>query len=224
MSWTVLGIDLSLNHAGLVELNAKGAVRWYQYITDKKAAVRDGVGVLIPSKPKDADRQQAGLDRLVWWRRYFAKLFDERIFTYVGIEDYAFRAQSNTSYQIGEVGGVARLEAVQAQAYLRLHDPMSVKIFATGNGTATGFEVLDAVTKVHKVKFDLKGKEGGKALDLAREDLAAAYVVARMVWAEVLVRSGKKRTDELAAHEVRVFNRCTKAVPVNLLGRQFLEA
>jgi Holliday junction resolvasome RuvABC endonuclease subunit len=224
MSWSVLGIDLSLNHSGFVELDAKGNVRWFDYVTDKKSGLCDGRGVLLPIKKGD-DRQQEQLARLAWWRRYFIELFEKRVFTYVGIEDYAFHAQSNTSYQIGEVGGVARLAAVQAQAYLRLHDPMSVKLFAAGAGTATGHEVAEAVKRDYRVTLFAESLDAkGRAIELAIEDLSAAYVVARMVWTEVLVRSGKKRLDELEAREVRVFNRCTKSVPVNLLGREFLEA
>ena len=39
MTTRILGLDLSLNHAGLVELDASGAVTWRAFVTDKKGAV-----------------------------------------------------------------------------------------------------------------------------------------------------------------------------------------
>jgi Holliday junction resolvasome RuvABC endonuclease subunit len=221
----IVGIDLSLNHAGMVELNAEGALSWYDYVTDTKAAVRRTVGVHLPGRTKGTDPQQFHMERLAWWNRHIDGVFARRDPTHVGIEDYAFAGAQSMAQATGEQGGLVRMAAFRVGARLRLHDPTTVKMFAAHNGHATAWEVVMAVRERWGARFDdcnppvVKAK---KPNTLVEEDLAAAYTVARLVWTELELRAGRLRLSDLHEKEVQVFQRATKAQPVSLLGRDWL--
>jgi Holliday junction resolvasome RuvABC endonuclease subunit len=223
----IIGIDLSPNHAGLVELNAAGELAWFDYVTETKSAVGRQRGVYLAGKEKGEDPQQFQLRRLAWWDKHLADVFARRDPTHVGIEGYAFAVKSNSLYQIGEVGGAARLAATRVGARLRLHDPDSVKMFGAHNGHASAWEIVMAVRERWGARFDGCNPPPPKKGDqntLVEEDLAAAYVVARMCWTELELRAGRLRLSDLHEKEVQVFQRATKHQPVSLLGREWLVA
>jgi Holliday junction resolvasome RuvABC endonuclease subunit len=220
----IIGIDLSLNHSGLVELDLTGDLTWWEFVSESKAAAgRNGRGIHLPKFK--GDRQQAQMERLAWWVEFLTRVFAQRRPCYVGIEDYAFSAASNTSYQIGELGGMARLSALRSGAMLRLHDPTSVKMFGALNGAATATDLVEKVKELWGSDFSVANPPVGKGKPntIPGEDLAAAYAVARLVWTEVKLRAGFLRLDALHEKQIQVFNRTTKANPVNLLGREWLE-
>lgn len=225
MSARILGIDLSLNHAGLTLLDERGRVTWHTVVTDSKGvAARAPVQLFWPGS-LSSDPEQADLDRLLWWERTLRVVIESLRPTHVGLEGYAFLAKGNSHYQIGELGGVARLAALRSGACLRLHDPMSVKLFGAGSGSATGADVADAVAREVGPIFaacNPPAKAGKKLNRLAEEDLAAAYVVARMVWTEIEVRAGRLPLEALADKQRQVFLRVTKSQPINVLAREWL--
>lgn len=227
----ILGMDLSLNHSGFVELDAKGKVTWYDYVTDTKSHCVLGKGTHF-IKSKLPDRQQVAMERLVWWRWRFSQILKERKPTHVGIEDYAIRAEGNSIYQIGEQGGEARLAVWTAGAALRLHDPLSVKMFGALNGVATPPELAECIRE----ELAMRGEAGdlfsqhhppkmehGAGKNSPEYDLCSAYTLARLVYTELLLREGKLRLSSLPPKQVQVFQRVTKSYPINLLGREWLK-
>lgn len=222
----ILGIDLSLNHAGFVQLNERAEIDRYLVVTDVQGAARSapkGRGLFL-GKVKAEDRQAVQMARLMWWEAFLSKLLDEWEPTHVVVEDYAMRADSNAAYNIGEQGGLIRLVALRHGCFLRLHDPMSVKMFGADNGTATGREVADVATARWKLDFaNCNPPPAPRGQNtVPEEDLCAAYVLARMGWTEHQVRSGALALNTLESKQIQVFNRVTKANPVNLLGREWL--
>ena len=217
----ILGMDLSLGHAGFVELDPRGALVWYAYVSNTASGASRGAnGHRMPTS-KSKDRQVAHMARLVWWESFLDKeILRPRSPMYVGLEDYAYRAESNSAYQIGELGGMARILSWFRGAQLRLHDPLSMKMFATGSGNAEKDEVCASVRDQWGVDF-ARFNASEKNHDV-EYDLADAYVAARMVWTEVELRAGRMKLSDLDAKRVRVFNRVTKAYPVNLLDRDFI--
>jgi len=218
-----LGIDLSLNHAGLVQLNEEGEICKWNYITNQKSKPVGGKGILIdlPVTPSD---ESFDMERLRWWQRALGTLARPDLHSeYVGIEGYAFAAPGH-AHATAELGGIARLQMLKNGSGLRLHDPLSVKMFATGRGNATAEEVCKGVFSSWGVKFDfmprIRRKAGQTVLE--EEDLCAAYTVARMVWTEVMLREGELSVDSLPAHQARVFKRVTKANPKSILERDFV--
>jgi Holliday junction resolvasome RuvABC endonuclease subunit len=224
---SVLGLDLSLNHGGAVALSESGSVDGYWFVTDRKGAVDRGKsrGVRSPVKKKGMDAEQHQLNRMYFYTRWLWDIVMEAQPEYAGIEGYAFAAISNSSYQYGELGGLARYVLThRTSCKLRVHDPQSVKMFATGKGNAPTPALLDAVCDLEPEMFarwtsierGLKGNPVG-------EDLAVAYWIAQLVCVELALREGRMRLSSMKAHEIRVFNRVTKAYPVNLLDRDWLK-
>lgn len=212
----VQGWDLSLNHAAMVELDDAGRVTWFQFVTSMATQANPklhGIRLVIP---KSDDRHKQQLDRLVWWQAHFNAVM-ERNPTHVAIEDYAYSAQSNSSYQIGELGGAARLAVLSSGARLRLHDPMSVKMYVAHMGNATPDEMGEKVMERWPAT-----KVWAKLAKEPMLDLVVAYGLAQMCRDEVMIRAGKLRVDTLPAKQIQVWNRCTKAHPISLLGREFI--
>lgn len=215
--FTIMGLDLSLNHAGMCILDQDAKMVRFDYVTDRKKALSSGRGSLLPKFTSD-DRAQNNLDRLREWRSWFKEAMHKNKPAYVTIEDYAFAAKSNSTYQIGELGGLARMIAADCGAKLRFHEPQAVKMFATCNGAATSAEVHVGAKARWGVDFSPVSDQQ------AIEDMGVAYTLARLVWTEVLVRETCAIPPELEEKQRQVFNRVTKANPVNLLGRDFVEA
>lgn len=220
---TVLGIDLSLNHSAFVTLNERGKLaRWCFVSATKSHQEKYDNGTWMPyeKKGKDMDREQNNARRLVWWSDYITNLLAELMPTHVGIEDYAFSSDSNSAYQIGEVGGIVRHAVLVAgwAPKLRLHDPTSVKMFGAHAGSAEGETVMMEVRERWE-----ETKVWDPLPNTVKLDLAPAFVIARMVYAEVQLRAGRMQPSDLGHEkEIAVFNRTTQQNPVSLLGRDWI--
>jgi Holliday junction resolvasome RuvABC endonuclease subunit len=220
----IVGFDLSLNHAGAIALDEHGEIAGHWFISDKKGAVDrggKGVGFRSVTKKKGIDPEKHQLDRMNFFDRWFWHIVKESSAEFAGVEGYAFAAVSNSSYQYGELGGLARRVLTRAGCKLRIHDPLSVKMFATGKGNAKTPELLEIVPGDDRdawldIEVNLKGQQ-------VAEDLGVAYWIARLVFIEVELRAGRFQLNELDEKRVRVFNRVTKTYPVNLLDRDWLE-
>lgn len=212
----IQGWDLSLNHCGMVEMDENGTTTWFHYVIDKATQVKGHWGTRLQLEKSD-DRQKHHIRRLMWWQKFFTDVLNMRKPDYVVIEDYALSAQSNATYQIGELGGAARMAVLNYGAKLRLHDPVSVKMYIAHNGAAKPEEVAGAVMDRWPKTAVWRGLNKDPMLDLI-----VGYALARMGLDEVMLRSGKLLMSSLHAKEVQVFNRCTKANPTSLLSREFI--
>lgn len=218
---TILGFDLSLNHSGAVALDAASEVEGYWFTSDKKRAVDQGKGqgVRSPIKPKGMYSENFQLRRIIAYQQWFWDIVRESGVEYAGVEGYAYNAKT-LDYKYGELGGLWRLCFARAHCPFRVHDPQSVKLFATGKGNVTAARMLEALPEVLRDKWE-RIEKGLKGQQVA-EDLAVAYWIARIVWTEVELRAGRVLLSSLEPHEIRVFNRVTKAYPVNLLDRKWV--
>lgn len=234
-----LGMDLSLNHGAVVQLK-DGKFNDCWYVSDYASSAdrhENGTRLVLP---KTEDRQQLSAWRLQWWSRWFARLFECFVKAkYVGIEDYALgnfkvKGKNNKSasashggHYKGELGGQARIVALNHNSRLRLHDPTSVKMFITHNGKAKKPEVEQAVFERLELDFsncNPPKKKKKKENRQTSEDLADATAVAYLIWTEVRLRRGDIHLSELGhPKEIQVFQRCTKAYPVSILGREWIE-
>ena len=221
------GWDLSMNHGGFVELH-NGEVSWFKYVTERAGAAKKskehGERVTFD---KIKDRDLLGAARIAWWESFFWRILEERKPDFVGIENYAIDLGQGAHY-IGEIGGVARLVLMIFGIPFRLHEPQTIKMFTAHNGTAGKNQMQRAVSKRWGTDFTSfnqpaqKGAKKGQDTTVS-EDLSDATAIAKMVWTEVQLRRGDLRTNELHESEVRVFNRTTKAYPMNLLDREWIE-
>jgi Holliday junction resolvasome RuvABC endonuclease subunit len=223
----VHGWDISLNHAGLVEFT-DDLFTGFWFATTKKTVVKNlGEKGLYVAFPKCDEPHEAALLRLNSWRQVLGKLVKDRSPDYVGIEDYAYGA-SMRAHQIGELGGIARLICFNCGIKLRLHDPLSVKMFVAHNGHAKKPEIERCVKERWSQDFSEYNpptRKGAKKENReVSEDLADAYGICRLLLTEVRLRSGHLLLKDLGHEkEIQVFNRVTKAYPVNLLSRDWIQ-
>lgn len=228
-----MGGDLSLNHGAVVRLDPEnGEVVWFSYVTPIKEARRQygdaGYGIHLPAdqlRKQCHDPHRSDLVRLMWWDGIFESWFRQQTPTHFAVENYAYRAQSNSAYQIGEAGGLVRRVAWNAGVKMRLHEPMTVKKFATGNGGADADDVAKSVIDRWWPGLghltDSTPKKGFLFGDVVG-DLAAAYTVARLLWTELRLRDGTLTLRELDPKQIEVFNRVTKPYPINILSREWI--
>jgi Holliday junction resolvasome RuvABC endonuclease subunit len=230
----VHGWDLALNHSGFVELENGELSNFWYFTTEAGAAKKSkkhGFRLILPTAAKMKDKQQRAMERLTWNENFIKEHILSRNPDYIGIEDYAVRADQG-AHQLGEMGGVARMLVWHSGSKLRLHDPISIKMFAAHDGTASKDEVERMVEKRWDCDFSkynqpiskpTKKNPDPKENRTVSEDLCDAFAIAKLVWTEVQLRAGKILLSDLHEKEVRVFNRVTKSYPVSLLGREWLK-
>ena len=222
------GLDLSCAHGAMVCLR-NGKLHRAVFYTEKAGAAKAhkrGQRIALPSSKEMPEQKMRAIVRLAWIDHWLAE--DCRMIpkeSYAALEDYALRA-AHGAHQLGEVGGIARLHLYRQGANFRLHDPIALKMFVAHDGTAQKDLIEHKVKKRWKVDFSDYNPvptRGGKQDRTTSEDLADAFGLAQMVWTEYQLRMGLIRLSDLHEKEIRVFNRATKANPINILGREWMK-
>lgn len=217
----IIGMDLAINHGAAVEIT-DGKLTWLGYYTNKAgtaALLADAFRIPAPPRSKEFSERYP-IERLSMIEKWIDKtVLVPRRPDYVGVEGYALRADHG-AHQLGEVGGIIRFLLWARGVKFRIHDPIAVKMFATHDGTAQ----KDLVEESAKERWgvDFSKYVSGKSRETA-EDLADAFSIAKLVETEVLLREGRIQLKDLHQKEIQVFNRATKANPVSLLGRDWIQ-
>lgn len=223
------GWDLALNHSGYVELT-NGKLTNFFYITSKAGAAKQsnrGFRLIAPKYinvdgKRKVDKQAYGVSRLSFIKNFITETVIAKRPDYIGIEDYAIRAEQGAHY-MGEVGGVGRLICWENGIPLRLHDPISVKMFATHDGTCQKDLVEEAVLDRWGYDFSDFNQPHPSPNREVSEDLCDAFAIAQLVWIEYQLRNGLILMKDLHEKEIRVFNRVTATYPINLLSRDWIQ-
>lgn len=160
----VLGLDLSLTATGWAALGRDGSLC--------------NSGILKSDK-----RGTARLDDL---SRQLGTVLDWCAPVLAVIEGYAYGARGAAVWEIGEWGGVARLECYRRRVPLAIVAPAAAKKFATGRGAAQKDAIRLAAYKRWGVEFNTS-------------DETDAYVLARIGLALAAQRRGEP--PELLAYE-----------------------
>lgn len=218
------GLDISLNHGAIVQLK-NGKLDNLFFYTDRAGSAKKSKGhgfrIDLPTTKKQPDKHIRSIIRLNWINNWISLIVKENPPYLAGLEDYAVGADQGAHY-IGEVGGCARLALFNNRVRFRLHDPMSVKMFITHDGTAKKDLVERCVKRRWDVDFSHYNGTTKSSNRQTSEDLSDAFGVAMMVWMEYLLRKGLVPLSHFHEKEIRVFNRITKAFPVNILGREWI--
>lgn len=236
----IFGLDISLDHGGVVCLNENGKVEdWCFLTTVKKDAAVDLVhGILLSKRQKDESKDTFRLRRLGEFSRIplFSTQQESPLLSYFVFEGYSYASQSTSICQIAELTGYLKHLLFTGGGSLRVHDPTSVKLFAANKGNASKKEVaVPALLNfddfpealIQRKIIKKKGKTVLSESDWWEEyagpvtDVADAYFLARMVYRELQVRSGELSLSQLDEGERRIFLRVSKAYPINLLDRPF---
>lgn len=229
----ILGLDLSLNHAGLCWL-VEGQAPKLDYLTTEtryigtKLQSADAISfsdqfarLKKTHKGKDQHERYNQARLLAWsevavWIAQGVRQHDVGI---VALEDYAYGAVSSSGLQIAEVSGLVRV-ALGGLARLRLYTPGQVKKWACGNGAAQKSQMLGAAAVAGLALERLTHRKGAD-LDGPGTDLADAYFLADLARAEDQVRRGHLLLSQLDESAIEVFNMVSKSHPVNLLARPY---
>lgn len=221
----VSGYDLGLNHGAVIQL-IDGKLNWFSYYTDLAGAASKHKDAYRLTVDKSKDNQLFNMLRLYNVLLWFEETIRDHAPDFAGVEDYALDA-SHGAHHKGELGGVARMCLLRSGIPFRLHDPGSVKMFVTGDGTAKKDLMEEFVLSRWGADFSQYNlpQKGKKQNRQTSEDLSDAYGVAYLVWTEYLIRTGQMMMSDLGNEkEIRVFNRVTKMYPNNILDREWIEA
>ena len=115
----ILGLDISLNHFGLVCLDPFGSFVQAAYLTDLKKYVnlkikclKEVVSILLPKKERDENNEDYAWRRLCFVVDCLNNLLNSFAIgeknSYVCIEGYSFSSQSQSIFQIAELVGVIK--------------------------------------------------------------------------------------------------------------------
>jgi len=139
---------------------------------------------------------------------------------YVCIEDYAYTQGVNSVTSLAEMTGYIKASLYTNNCRLRLYDPMSLKLW-TGDGKAEKADVQKYVEQF--VEFPPELTDSKVGLDIVY-DLADSFVLYQMLAYELQTRKDPSFAKKyLTEQQIRVFNRTTRAKPVNVLDRPFIK-
>jgi len=136
---------------------------------------------------------------------------------YVAIEDYALGAKGRV-FDIAEFTGGLKLKLYEGGYNIRLYSIGTIKMFATTKGDAKK-PVMQEYFEKEKGIPDLSKLPDGKS---PKADVIDAYFITKLLQMEMKLRHGIVTLQQLTLEQIRVFNRVTKANPVNLLAQDFL--
>lgn len=217
-----LGCDLSLNHGAFVEIDSeRQEPRFWFYCSTKKDS-KHPCGAALAKLKKEGDLDFHAVSRLAEIRRIAKKAIHTCNPDFIGLEGYAF-SLGNRAHQLGELGGVIRLLCWDESIPFRVHDPSTVKLYATGKGNAEKEEMIQAMYEAWLEVNDLYDYRTSLP-KTTLEDVADAHAIASMLSIEDCLRRGMTQLSDLPEHRIRAFNRITKANPINLLGRDWITA
>jgi Holliday junction resolvasome RuvABC endonuclease subunit len=224
----IAGLDLSKNHYGLVvkeygqlDITVKLAAGVQE--TKARAKWPDNPDVLIHLLPPKGDTEQSLFDMsrcqllphvLSEALTQLSGYGDDLI---VALEGYAYSESPFSVIPMAEITGVVKFMLFTFPAAIRVHDPMSVKMWA-GKGNYKKEDMLKQALRFISIP---KFLQTGKA-DAPAYDIADAYFLMNMLEFEIKVRRGEFDVSRLSENRVQVFNRITKHYSINLLNRPFL--
>lgn len=224
-NFRIVGVDAALNHTAVVLL-IDGKLKDYAYYTKNAGAAKQSRrgSRLVLRTIKPPDMQMTQMSRLEWVDDWFESVFARMRPTHVFLEDYALDARSG--HYTGELGGLIRMRCFRSGYKLRLHDPLSVKMFVAENGHAQKDEIEAAVKEKWGIDFSKLNPpaKGGKVQNReVSQDMCDAFGLAMLGQAELKLRFGETNIKSFSPKQIQVFNRVTKLYPTNLLGREFIE-
>jgi len=222
----VCGLDLSMNHYALV----------MKHIESKKTRVIVAWNVAsrvhewhdkIPSNyrlrfvaktppEKEMFHYYVNGQSIIEDIRDFQKEKDFAGRVLVALEGYAYSSSPVGLARIVEMTALVKEVLYFNGHAIRLHDPLSVKMWA-GDAHADKDYMVDACLKKYKIPDCLLQTKTNPG-----QDVADAYFLMKMMEAEYRVRMDPMRQKKYKDKQRQVFNRVTKAYPENLLCRPFL--
>jgi len=245
----IVGLDLSLNHFGIVCLDfEKNVVDGWGYMTTKRKffnSIKSSDNVIKyfiqprSKKTEDKDhfnsrRREEIFECLEDFFIRFGLLFDT-LDAYVCTEDYAYHTSSSSSFQFSELFGLIKHYLWISKFKLRLIGPTSLKLWVSSKGNALKKDVMNDMRYLAEqiqfpnldLLFDGKlfscNKKAFKDdVDGPATDVIDAFALASILAQELKLRDGNLVLKELSYNQRRVFLHVSKSQPVNLLDTPFI--
>lgn len=212
-----IGIDPSLVGTGIAIFN-DGELRDYRGWTDIKSLQKKHPQHLVYFKPTETTHG-ARLARIRMIGAWVGAIVSNEIIhgmpdICVALEGYAFAARARSISDLHELGGYIKQTLLTLDVPFRIYDPMSIKLAATGSGSADKGDIKIACLK--KLKLDLTpyGKAG--------ENIADACMIGWLLEQERAIRDGRKKLEDVDPDVRKVLLRTTKAEPTALISKPWI--
>lgn len=229
-----VGLDLSLNHFGLVTLYPdESSESVYLYPVKKYVITADDPKItgFLTIQKGSMSHDKYTLERQKQISSIITSHLQKLKNYVVGIEGYSYGSVSESICQLAEIGGVIKLWVYQNGGKLKIIDPTSLKLFTTGQGSALKKDIVQFCKKhnyrVPDVLFrNITIRRQGKKLNDLNgpgTDLCDAFSLAFFLQMIQKVWNGQVTLDSLPESQQKVFFRTTKKNPINILGDGFIE-
>ena len=211
----IIGIDPSINATGLYEMDLDDKtldILSYDYkgFTQVK---KNETTEIVHYKKKDFKNN---IEQHIFMEEEISSFIYGA--DYVAIEGYAFNATGRV-FDIGEfVGGLKRM-IYNEKILMRIYEPTVIKLASTNKGNCDKIRMCDEYDKLYDGQLDLGHLPQYKT---PKEDIVDAYYICKLLRLELMLRRGLIHLEKLSETEIKIFNRCTKSNPVNILGRGFI--
>ncbi len=215
------GLDLSINSSGITKITLDDDlnIKYKNFLGFSSVQKHKCENIITYKKDQFKDE----LDKDLWFKNHIVSfLIDCDI---VAIEGYSY-GSFGINYEIGQFAGLLKYSLYELGTKLRIYDINSIKMFATGSGGADKMDMLNAFIK-HKDKFDisklpiLEEKKRKKGIS-PTSDVVDSFHICMLLLTEMKLRKGLVKLKDLSEETIRVFNRVTKAFPVNILDQDFI--
>jgi hypothetical protein len=146
-------------------------------------------------------------------------------FNWVAIEDYAFACAGQLT-KLAETCGCFKTYFFEQNIPIRLYEIHNIKRFATGNGAADKIMMEETFEKIPiKDRIDLSFLPlvSEKKTGNPKDNIVDAYFIMKFLQTELKVRKGLIRLQDLSEAQIKCFNYNSKARPLNLLVRPFIQ-
>lgn len=213
-----VGIDPSLVGTGVAVVRGGKLLDCYGW-TNKKTLADAHPTRLVYYKVEDQD-DTARCERLCAisdWIGDFIETLDDQApgRVHVAVEGYAMSRLSLRATDLHELGGLLKIGMWRANVPYRIYDPLSVKLAWTGDGHAKKPEMMRACWLQFGHDFGQYGAAG--------ENLADAFLIAKLLETELLVKRCPEELGKLTPSLQRVLARVTKSEPIPLLKRLLVQ-
>jgi hypothetical protein len=157
---------------------------------------------------------------------------------FCAIEGYSMGSRNtNSIFQLGELGGNIKYYAILLSSYLRSYSPKTVKKYCSGSGSASkrlmvesarrnGFvvpeESIKNDSKKLKKPIDIDGILYDKDITGPGCDLCDAFHISNMLADEVLFKRKVKNIEDADKTQQEVMFSTSKTVPVCILDQKFV--
>ncbi len=217
----IIGADISMNSSGLT-----------RFVLDEDLNIleKDYLGFSTTKKLESdkiihykKDQFKDELEKDIFFKNHIINFVSGA--EYVGIEGYSYGSKGNT-FEIGQFTGNIKYHLYEMGCKIRIHDPNSIKVFATDSGSANKFVMYNSFLN-HENKIDISNlpkvdeKHAKKGIS-PTSDLVDSFFICSLLQMELKLRKGLIELKNLNEKVIKTFNRVTNSYPVNILAQDFI--